>query len=171
MADFQQGVRNSPKRFWPILTWQWHQAVLADLSAAYLWCRSHVSPPPQRWSAAILSGCSVIKYAVLVLRGPKSTKKRYPPHFTPPSEAPVWINAFFFFIYANSDPKSRLIRPTNVFPIINCPILVSMYELQPHFPLLSWWEWHRCGLQLLLPVFFKVPRVECSEMILYLPWL
>lgn len=34
-----------PQRFWSILIWQ-HHGVATDLSAAYPWCRSLISPPP-----------------------------------------------------------------------------------------------------------------------------
>ncbi len=41
-----------------------------------------------------------------------------------------------------SQQKSRLIRPGNVFPIFYCPILVSLCEYKPLFPVLSWQERH-----------------------------
>ncbi len=58
-----------------------------------------------------------------------------------------WIHVFMFFM-PNSDPiiwmsqqKSRLIRPGNVFPIYH-PIFVSLCELKPSLPVLSWQERH-----------------------------
>ncbi len=38
--------------------------------------------------------------------------------------------------------KSRLIRPGNVFTIFYCPVLVSLCELYPLFPVLIWQERH-----------------------------
>ncbi len=38
--------------------------------------------------------------------------------------------------------KSRHIRPGNVFPIFYCPVLLSLCELYPPCPVLSWHEQH-----------------------------
>ncbi len=93
-------------------------------------------------------GCGV-NNAKLVL----SVPKKYPPHhyITTTSlnrwDKAGWIHSFIFM--PNSDPtiwmlqqKTRLIRPGNVFPILYCPILLSLCELHPPFPALSWQERH-----------------------------
>lgn len=58
-----------------------------------------------------------------------------------------WINAFTFM--PNSDPiiqllqqKSTLVRPSNVFLIFCCQILMNLCELRLQFPVLIWQEWH-----------------------------
>ncbi len=52
--------------------------------------------------------------------------------FTPNYEPTIWM----------SQQKWRLIKPGNVFPIFSGPILVSLFELLPPFPVLSWQERH-----------------------------
>ncbi len=84
----------------------------------------------------------------------QSVPRKYPTHhYTTTSslnrwDKAGWIHAFVFFM-PNSDPtiwilqqKSRLIRSGNVFPIFYCPVLVSLCELYPPFPVLSWQERH-----------------------------
>ncbi len=90
--------------------------------------------------------------AQLVLRGPKCAKKTSPTplhHHQPEPLRQSRMDPCFHVLYTKFWPyiwmlqqKSRLIRPGNVFPIFYYPILVSMCEFWPLFPVLNWQERH-----------------------------
>ncbi len=68
-----------------------------------------------------------------------------------------------------SQQKSRLIRPGNVFPIFYCPILVSLCEYKPLFPVLSWQERHPVWSSAAVAHLFRVRSVVRSEMVFCTP--
>lgn len=89
--------------------------------------------------------------AQLVLRGPKSAKKRSPHYYTNTNSLNIcWMDPFMLFT-PNYDPTIR-IRPRNTFPNPWCPIYVSRSKLQPQFPDPRWQEWQLvcCSLNHLL---------------------
>ncbi len=97
-------------------------------------------------------GCGILRCTI----GTKCAKKISPTplhHHQPEPLRQGMMDPCFHVLYAKFWPtiwmslqKSRLIRPSNVFTIFYCPIFVSLCELLPPFPVLSWQEQHRCGL-------------------------
>ncbi len=89
--------------------------------------------------------------AQLVLRGPKCAKKISPTplhNHHPELLRQGRMDPCFHVLYAKFWPDhlnvaaERLIRSGNIFPIFCCPILVSLCEMWPPFPVLSWQERH-----------------------------
>ncbi len=87
-------------------------------------------------------------------KGAQSVPRKYPPHhYTTTSslnrwDKAGWIHAFMFFT-PNSDPTSECCSrnrdssdQATFLPIFYCPILVSLCELYPPFPVLIWQEQH-----------------------------
>lgn len=67
--------------------------------------------------------------------------------------------------------ESRLTKPGNIFPIFNCPVLVSMGKLLPHFPVLSWQGCHPVQYSAAVAHFAQDSRFSVhSEIFFLLTW-
>lgn len=66
--------------------------------------------------------------------------------------------------------ESRLTKPGNIFPIFNCPVLVSMGKLLPHFPVLSWQGCHQVQYTAAVAHFAQDSRFSVHSEIFLLTW-
>ena len=83
----------------------------------------------------------------------KCARKYSPHYYTTTTRLDCWHKAGwvhgFMLLVPNSDPticmpqqKSRFIWPGYVFPIFNCPVLVSLCPLQPQLSVLGLQKWN-----------------------------